>query len=1379
MHSNDHNLMPLGEWYQERFNSSPYNLMEHYAGDIANIAAQFDIDWDATSSNLLLSTGKGKASKVLRKKIYFLHEKSNYKGRVAIYAEEHSVNHDGSILRIPFFTFAAKGLGGESDSWNGFLALLDMYRREAGIEISEKEKQERQARLTEKERKRKEKLARLEAEQKAKEKAARESVERDLKLHSSLPFAAAQVVTAVTTPEKTSPDQVATAITTPGKTSPDQVATAVTTPGKTSPDQVATAVTTPGKTSPDQVATAVTTPGKTSPDQVATAVTTPEPAHKYAIDKRIIEALAGIDVRLGKDKRGRFLSILASSIHGVSQGLQKIYENKFQLSPKSKPTNKLFTTGMETSGAFFVIGDLTGAVKRGEPIRFQEGFATGCTIHLATKQVCIVAFNAGNLVEVFSLFCRYYPNNPKFVDADNDCWKAAEGKGNAGLLAALDCAKIDPTVKITFPTFEDMDTDSKPTDWNDVHCLHPRGLDGVRKKLRSAKCKLKAETKAFPYRLQRLALTKKEAVKEEALRAVNAGMSLVPFAHSATEVVDMVSSSLQDRTQLSPEELPELKRRAQWLMAQKMKSAQGFRNFTQETLTKPNISYERVLPVYDAEGRPLLPPKVLRKILALDGVIIVRAPMASGKTKHLLAPLMRNSQRGAYLAHRVSLIADACNRLSERDEITGRLQIRVDNYQDLAAPMVPMVQRMGCCINSITHPKFAPFFATVEDLLIDEASQTLRHVADGTVDNPVLVLEQLAEMMRSANRTVMCDADAGDALVEFAERACPNEPIHIIEMPTDCSHIEVLHTSDLMAQQQVVNAVKRGETALVADDSAKDGAALAQRLRTECEGVKVLHVHKDSKGEEDVEAFLADPNTQQFNWDVVIYSPAISSGVSIEQPHFRNHIGIFFGAVAPSDAIQMLRRDRTAQRYIVGFHITDYRRETDRDRIYRGRVAADRRALIDASGREPDWEETDKEFVARWRKTMFDDVWLDATAAERKARADFANNMLLILLGDGYRVSHLTANPLDEEQAKEGKALAKKAVTAERHALIHHETTPEEDVAQALMRRDVMSREEAAQLTRYLIKTQLCAPLVEQQDIEFWEDRGLKRLANFEALRANTETCQAFDNHLAEKGVTTTRRLLKTATHRLLCQVFESLGIDVESGVGEFTAQQAREAMDTVLCSEAAIEEYNELPIGAYVSPKAKPKCATTWAKTVLERLGLKVPSTRRGKVKKRVHFIDPDSWAQLDDYYRRRQAAGVSSLAIHDADSDPQAQPAPAQDEALLGAEGVPECGREGGPPSQYVYRTLDTKVVHPLKELEEKYPTAMALIEEACSGSDTVFRDEVVAGLTPAHWEDLEAGMMSSEFLQVLVDRFFAKRAEDAESQVQTVTPSVTLQA
>ncbi|MEK1831385.1 hypothetical protein AAAC51_27855 [Priestia megaterium] len=76
-----------------------------------------------------------------------------------------------------------------------------------------------------------------------------------------------------------------------------------------------------------------------------------------------------------------------------------------------------------------------------------------------------------------------------------------------------------------------------------------------------------------------------------------------------------------------------------------------------------------------------------------------------------------------------------------------------------------------------------------------------------------------------------------------------------------------------------------------------------------------------------VEEFTNKPKKMVKKYDGLIYSPSISSGVSIEQKHFDRHFGMFCGEVVPSDAIQMLRRDRTAKEFIIGFDKVRARRK--------------------------------------------------------------------------------------------------------------------------------------------------------------------------------------------------------------------------------------------------------------------------------------------------------------------------------------------------------------------------------------------------------------------------------------------------------------------
>lgn len=116
---------------------------------------------------------------------------------------------------------------------------------------------------------------------------------------------------------------------------------------------------------------------------------------------------------------------------------------------------------------------------------------------------------------------------------------------------------------------------------------------------------------------------------------------------------------------------------------------------------------------------------------------------------------------------------------------------------------------------------------------------------------------------------------------------------------------------------------------MLATDSSTFAEDVTATLRMHFPGKKFLCVNQKNKPEPEVEAFTNQPKKMVKKYDGLIYSPSISSGVSIEQKHFDRHFGMFCGEVVPSDAVQMLRRDRTAKEFIIGFDKARAKRETD------------------------------------------------------------------------------------------------------------------------------------------------------------------------------------------------------------------------------------------------------------------------------------------------------------------------------------------------------------------------------------------------------------------------------------------------------------------
>ncbi|MCF8803537.1 hypothetical protein VDP58_21810, partial [Xanthomonas campestris pv. campestris] len=104
-----------------------------------------------------------------------------------------------------------------------------------------------------------------------------------------------------------------------------------------------------------------------------------------------------------------------------------------------------------------------------------------------------------------------------------------------------------------------------------------------------------------------------------------------------------------------------------------------------------------------------------------SGVIVLRAPMASGKTQKIGLPFAAwaSQQDGRFvaLAHRQSLIAELSARLG------------CDHYQRIAGEDAVHVDALAACLPSIVKADHAQIYREARWVFIDEISQVVRSLA--------------------------------------------------------------------------------------------------------------------------------------------------------------------------------------------------------------------------------------------------------------------------------------------------------------------------------------------------------------------------------------------------------------------------------------------------------------------------------------------------------------------------------------------------------------------------------------------------------------------------------------------------------------------------
>ncbi|MDP2848602.1 MAG: DUF3987 domain-containing protein, partial [Humidesulfovibrio sp.] len=131
---------------------------------------------------------------------------------------------------------------------------------------------------------------------------------------------------------------------------------------------------------------------------------------------------------------------------------------------------KLFLSGGRTKGGYFAIKGAAG------PLYIAEGLATGLSIHEATGQTVLCAFNAGNLETVAAHARQKYPDRELVLCADDDRLT----KANPGVSKAT-AAALAVGASLAVPSFKEP---AGRTDFNDLH--QAEGLDMVRAQLAGA-----------------------------------------------------------------------------------------------------------------------------------------------------------------------------------------------------------------------------------------------------------------------------------------------------------------------------------------------------------------------------------------------------------------------------------------------------------------------------------------------------------------------------------------------------------------------------------------------------------------------------------------------------------------------------------------------------------------------------------------------------------------------------------------------------------------------------------------------------------------------------------------------------------------------------
>lgn len=492
------------------------------------------------------------------------------------------------------------------------------------------------------------------------------------------------------------------------------------------------------------------------------------------------------------------------------------------------------------------------------------------------------------------------------------------------------------------------------------------------------------------------------------------------------------------------------------------------------------------LPASAARGHRVEHHQELPRLAPSDyrGVILVSAPMGVGKTREIGRPFADWAQaqtdtRFLAVVHRVSLV----------DELSRRLSC--PSYQTIAVGDVATAPGLATCLQSIVRDAHAALIRNAGYLFLDEGSQLFRALAAGAnvADRKTAadVFWMLGDLIRSARCIIVADATLDQRVVELLEFFRPGEQFRCIVVKPKQTGFKVNmgHGEDALvtAYGEALARLAAGERLWISCCERRRAIEVGRVL--EASGKRVLVLHGGNKECAAQAAFWRDPEAVSREYDAVVHTSVISSGVSIEHAAggrwFDHGMLIAAGAKqSPADALQMMRRVRYLTSWTVATLPNNIHDLRDPEATMEGMREA---AMLEG---------------LRAECSSYDHYATRLARDEDGARCDFSAGLWWGLQQHGFDVERMQT-VADADRAAELKTLRAEIRAEERAAILSAPALTAAEAAQ-LRRTGANTDSQVAALTKFRAMNDLGVTQLDGEALDAWDDgRGPVRIDRFSA----------------------------------------------------------------------------------------------------------------------------------------------------------------------------------------------------------------------------------------------------------------------------------------
>ena len=408
--------------------------------------------------------------------------------------------------------------------------------------------------------------------------------------------------------------------------------------------------------------------------------------------------------------------------------------------------------------------------------------------------------------------------------------------------------------------------------------------------------------------------------------------------------------------------------------------------------------------------------RFLPQISFNNGVHLIRSAIGSGKTEVVADFVKTNPHISVlHITHLVALVESAAARFN------------LTSYQDCDQLDFYNEKRLAICLNSLPKLFSLKIEQSFDVVIIDEVEQLYMRLTSDIKQKP-LVFTILQHLMKSAKTLICLDAHLSEITVNMINEICPDKEIytHINDYKSEEPRTIKFYENAESVQMQAMATLAKNQSVYLNCNSKQEAAKTFKTIEANFPGKKGLYISGDNNGDHEVCAFFKDVNKESLKYDYIISTPAVATGVSIDNDHFNFVGGVFSAQITTfNDCMQSLGRVRKANILHVYCELRRAFLPLDEETItakWTHTHAYDLNLMqLDA--------ETSKQVILN---PLYEKLLTLVTQQRNRSFNDFFVEFSLLAMTENFNLTYSEDN-LDEEQRKNLKAFKKAAILEEKN----------------------------------------------------------------------------------------------------------------------------------------------------------------------------------------------------------------------------------------------------------------------------------------------------------------------------------------------------------